>query len=328
MFAINKMKDKLTVALLFLLTKVTIAWSAETLTIGTFQGAPETTVKVPVVIQSATNIGSALIQINYDPTLLRFLRATNTAGTVGDKYIMGYGDDGQSVRIVMACDSGTCSQAGTLVDLFFNVNSGALPGMFSPLIIAQRKLGGVDGSNLEDSQNITHSNGTLWVAFSSLDDSDNDGLSDYQEQMLNGSPDYLPGGGDTDVSNPDTDGDGMLDGWEVMHGLQPLTNDATLDKDGDGMSNYAEWLVGSNPDDSSSTFKVSLAVQNTFSNSFVLSWDAFPGNFYSVYSKSNLMDSVWFTNLFRRPCEFTGTMSYTNSLAPASQFFRIGTERP
>ena len=45
-------------------------------------------------------------------------------------------------------------------------------------------------------------------------DSDGDGLSDKLEETQYG----------TDVNDPDTDNDGMSDGWEVQHGLNPLDN--------------------------------------------------------------------------------------------------------
>ena len=35
-------------------------------------------------------------------------------------------------------------------------------------------------------------------------------------------------------TNPDTDNDGMPDGWEIQNGLNPLVNDASDDPDGDG----------------------------------------------------------------------------------------------
>jgi hypothetical protein len=45
----------------------------------------------------------------------------------------------------------------------------------------------------------------------------------------------------------DTDGDGMPDGWELAHGLNPLVNDASLDADGDGLTNLEECQHGTNP---------------------------------------------------------------------------------
>lgn len=50
------------------------------------------------------------------------------------------------------------------------------------------------------------------------------------------------------VGNPDSDGDGMPDWWEALHGLDssgPM--DAALDPDGDGVANLAEFLAGTDP---------------------------------------------------------------------------------
>jgi hypothetical protein len=45
----------------------------------------------------------------------------------------------------------------------------------------------------------------------------------------------------------DSDGDGMPDGWEIAHGLNPLVNDASGDLDHDGASNLAEYNNQTNP---------------------------------------------------------------------------------
>ena len=47
-------------------------------------------------------------------------------------------------------------------------------------------------------------------------DSDGDGLTDAYEKLVS----------HTDPNNPDTDSDGISDGWEVALGLNPLLNDS------------------------------------------------------------------------------------------------------
>ena len=48
----------------------------------------------------------------------------------------------------------------------------------------------------------------------------------------------------------DTDGDGIEDWWETLHGLDPADPaDGALDSDGDGLSNLDEFLAGTNPID-------------------------------------------------------------------------------
>ncbi|UVO51690.1 pectate lyase [Sphingomonas sp. SUN019] len=47
---------------------------------------------------------------------------------------------------------------------------------------------------------------------------------------------------DAGVPYPDSDGDGMADGWERARGLDPAVNDAWRDRDGDGWANLEEFL--------------------------------------------------------------------------------------
>lgn len=52
----------------------------------------------------------------------------------------------------------------------------------------------------------------------------------------------------TNPLNPDTDGDGMPDGWEVFYALNPLdAADGSLDPDNDGLTNAQEYQHGTNP---------------------------------------------------------------------------------
>ena len=47
--------------------------------------------------------------------------------------------------------------------------------------------------------------------------------------------------------NPDSDGDGMPDDWEIANGLNENVNDAAGDPDGDTLTNLQEYGLGTNP---------------------------------------------------------------------------------
>ncbi|MBN1389264.1 MAG: hypothetical protein JXA22_01335 [Candidatus Thermoplasmatota archaeon] len=84
-------------------------------------------------------------------------------------------------------------------------------------------------------------------------DPDGDGLTNFEEycalQVLGS---YL------DPRNPDTDGDGMWDGWEMHYGI-PINDtgkwtinasnpsDSDLDPDLDGLTNFKEFIIGTDP---------------------------------------------------------------------------------
>jgi hypothetical protein len=55
----------------------------------------------------------------------------------------------------------------------------------------------------------------------------------------------------------DCDQDGLPDAWELEHGLSPSdANDRDLDSDHDGMTNWQEYLAGTDPDDAASVMRI------------------------------------------------------------------------
>lgn len=68
-------------------------------------------------------------------------------------------------------------------------------------------------------------------------DFDHDGWIDFNETFMN-LEEFRNG---TDPFEPDTDGDTMIDGWEVEYGLDPLHDDSNGDLDGDSILNILEW---------------------------------------------------------------------------------------
>lgn len=97
-------------------------------------------------------------------------------------------------------------------------------------------LADTDGDGMNDGWEVQYGFDPLDVLDPGASlDADSDGLTNLQESQ-NG----------TDPNNADTDGDGMPDGWEVNHGLNPLISDSALDADGDGLTNLQEYSLASN----------------------------------------------------------------------------------
>lgn len=67
-------------------------------------------------------------------------------------------------------------------------------------------------------------------------DRDGDGLNQCEEATLG-----------TDDFDPDSDGDGLLDGSEVLYNLNPLSNDQTLSSNSDGFTNFEHFIRGYSP---------------------------------------------------------------------------------
>jgi hypothetical protein len=68
-------------------------------------------------------------------------------------------------------------------------------------------------------------------------DTDGDGLTDDFEIFT-----YL-----TNATNEDTEGDGINDYYEYINGLDPFTDDSSLDYDNDGLNNLLEYQCGTCP---------------------------------------------------------------------------------
>ena len=87
-------------------------------------------------------------------------------------------------------------------------------------------------------------------------DWDGDGLTNAEEQNAG-----------TDMNNPDTDNDGLPDGWEVAYGLNPnWAGDANADPDGDGLTNSQEYAAGTNPNSADTDGDGTNDAQDAFPN--------------------------------------------------------------
>lgn len=148
----------------------------------------------------------------------------------------------------------------------------------------------------------TSSNATLWLAFSlaSAQDIDGDGLSNKQEISLG-----------TDYQNPDTDGNGLPDGWEYQYFASPTGTVASADADGDGLSNLQEYIAGTDPTQANSSLHI-ISITRQPNGDNVIVWSSVGGKSYQVYATTNLA-GVGFIAIGGTVPSAGSTTSYTDS---------------
>ncbi len=90
----------------------------------------------------------------------------------------------------------------------------------------------------------------------------------------------------------DTDGDGMLDRFELLHGLNPTDpSDALMDADRDGFTNGQEFLAGTNPLIPAGRFEITRIVYSA--NQLSVRFNAVPGRTYRVLRSEKLVPAEW-----------------------------------
>ena len=124
----------------------------------------------------------------------------------------------------------------------------------------------------------------------------------------------------------DSDLDGMPDAFELAYGLNPrLAGDASGDLDGDGVSNYQEYLAGTNPTNAASFLKLTsdgLAPDG----SIILRFTAVSNRSYSILSKPTINAGTWLSisNILGVPAD--RIVIITNSVPGGGQrYYRLVT---
>jgi len=135
----------------------------------------------------------------------------------------------------------------------------------------------------EANNSASATNFAMAVTFSeaSARDTDGDGIANTNELA-----------GTTDPLNPDSDGDGLPDGWEISQGLDAGSgSDAQQDHDGDGMSNWQEYIAGTSANGSQSYFAVNTPVPT--GAAYRIPYLAQSGRWYQIYHADSGGFSGW-----------------------------------
>ncbi|HSR87552.1 MAG TPA: S8 family serine peptidase, partial [Pontiella sp.] len=122
--------------------------------------------------------------------------------------------------------------------------------------------------------------------------------------------------------NPDLDGDGLPNFWEVAYFADPTSAVASADSDGDGENNLSEYISGHVPTNPASYFSITnMGVTSTNEFSFILSWETVSGRVYGVNWTDILTNS--FTNISGDLPYPAGSYTDTVERIGPQHFYRI-----
>jgi hypothetical protein len=138
-----------------------------------------------------------------------------------------------------------------------------------------------------DTRSGTGGEGTLTGSFSTITWSNAAGWTGLV--VTNIGNDLRVQGNYTAVINPDANSNSVPDAWETQYfGSTTNTEGAAgADWDKDGLSNYGEWMAGTDPTNSTSVFRFTNVVQNVGAG-MVLRWSSESNRYYTVKLSTNL----------------------------------------
>jgi len=136
-------------------------------------------------------------------------------------------------------------------------------------------------------------------------------------------------GGPPEPGLVDADGDNLPDQWEEMHGV----TDPNADDDGDGLTNYQEYLAGTEPRDEDDRLRLEILRPDSVPGGLavVVGFNARSNRTYSVlYRESNSPTNTAWQSLARFSSVPTNRLiTVTNLIRPdaPTRFYQLATPR-
>jgi hypothetical protein len=136
-----------------------------------------------------------------------------------------------------------------------------------------------------------------------------------------GSWDRISNTGTNNFTLTDSDADGLPDAWEMQY-FGTLAYGPNDDPDHDGLSNYQEYIAGTNPNDANSVLRVTeINLANGQAN---LTWNSVAGKTYTIYS-ANQVDGPY-APILTMPSDGDGQTSTNLTGSASNQFYRVGVQ--
>ena len=122
----------------------------------------------------------------------------------------------------------------------------------------------------------------------------------------------------------DSNGNGIPDTWESAYFGSPTGANRDVDSDGDSMSNWEEYVAGTNPTNAASYLKVARILPGGTAE---ITFEAVSNRTYSVLYKDDLSSALWtrLTDVVARGSNWTA--GATDAAAATNRFYRIATPK-
>ena len=124
----------------------------------------------------------------------------------------------------------------------------------------------------------------------------------------------------------DSNGNVVPDAWELQH-FGNLTNHVSDDADRDGLSNYGEWVAGTNPTNDQSVLVFRNMLQDA-GGATVVRWSSESNRYYTLLLSTNMESDRFSTTLLNRAPATPPMNVHTDSVTRSGgAYYRIEVER-